>query len=164
MRASPAGPAHLQARFGPLNLPYVSLGCFPTPVERSEALSRELGCDLWVKRDDRSGALYGGNKVRKLELLLADAKRRGCARVATLCAYGSHHALATATYGAHLGLEVELFLYPQPLTPHVLDDLLLDVLGGPGELHREATSSLQGLAADPGALLATRLIGLLDDR
>ncbi len=124
------GPPRLRARCGALDLPWLPLGTWPTPVERLEAVSRHTGADVWVKRDDRSGTLYGGNKVRKLELLLAHALARGRRTIVTLGAYGSHHALATALYGRAVGLSVELALYPQPLTPHVLDDLLLDHAAG----------------------------------
>lgn len=120
------GPPRLRARFGDLRLPWVPLGDFPTPVQPLEALSRSSGAECWVKRDDLSGARYGGNKVRKLELLLGSALARGQRGVVTIGAYGSHHALATARYGRAVGLDVTLVLYPQPITPHVLDDLLLD--------------------------------------
>src|SRR5690606_5056181 len=103
---------------------------FPTPVEPLEGLSRATGAECWIKRDDRSGARYGGNKVRKLELLLGQALARRRRSVVTIGAFGSHHALATAIYGRAVGLEVALGLYPQPLTPHVLDDLLADQAAG----------------------------------
>ncbi|MEZ6189022.1 MAG: pyridoxal-phosphate dependent enzyme [Planctomycetota bacterium] len=128
----PHGPPRLRALCPTLDLPWVSLGDFPTPVERLEGLGRELGCELWIKRDDRSGAPYGGNKVRKLELLLARALQDGARTAVTIGAYGSHHALATAIYARELGLASELVLYPQPLTEHVLDDLLLDHAVGAG--------------------------------
>lgn len=118
-------PPQLAARFGALDLPYVRLGQGPTPVGRLEALSRELGCDVWVKRDDRSGELYGGNKVRKLEFLLGEAVARKRTRVMTLGAYGTHHGLATAIYARHLGLDCRLALHPQPITAHVLDQIVL---------------------------------------
>lgn len=124
------GPPRLRARFGDLRLPWVSLGDFPTPVQPLEALSRSSGAECWIKRDDLSGSRYGGNKVRKLELLLASAMARGRRGVVTIGAYGSHHALATALYGRAVGLDVTLVLYPQPVTPHVLDDLLLDHASG----------------------------------
>ncbi len=57
-------------------LPYVSLGQDSTPLQRSAA-SRDLESEIWVKRDDLTGSLYGGNKVRKLERLLGDALDRG---------------------------------------------------------------------------------------
>jgi D-cysteine desulfhydrase len=108
---------------------------------------------VWVKRDDRSGDLYGGNKVRKLELLLADALSRGCGRVSTFGAYGSHHCLATAIYGRALGLDVRLALAPQPLTPHVLDDLILSHAAG-AELVRVAPGALMPFAAASWTLRA----------
>ena len=57
---------------------YVELASLPTPVERFDDLSAELGFNsLWVKRDDETASLYGGNKVRKLEFLLGHALADG---------------------------------------------------------------------------------------
>jgi 1-aminocyclopropane-1-carboxylate deaminase/D-cysteine desulfhydrase-like pyridoxal-dependent ACC family enzyme len=71
-----------------------------------------------VQRDDLSDSRYGGNKVRKLEHLLAIAARRG-GPVLTAGATGSHHVVATAVHAARLGLEVEAVRFGQPTTPHV---------------------------------------------
>lgn len=103
-------------------LPWIPLASVPTPVQRIEV----PGAELWVKRDDLSGQPYGGNKVRKLEFILAEAQRQGAQRLITVGAAGSHHALATTIYGRRLGFQVTLVLFPQPLTPHVRDVLLLD--------------------------------------
>jgi D-cysteine desulfhydrase len=103
-------------------LPWLPLGAFPTPVERLRF--ERFGDGHWVKRDDLSGTMYGGNKVRKLEWLLAEARRQGAERLITLGAAGSHHALATTAYGRALGFQVTLALFPQPLTPHVREVLL----------------------------------------
>ena len=54
-----------------------SLGLFPTPMYRLPGISRELGTNVWIKRDDLCGVALGGNKVRKLEYLLSDAKAKG---------------------------------------------------------------------------------------
>ena len=119
-------------------LPHVPLGEFPTPVERHEALERALGVgELWVKRDDRSGEVYGGNKVRKLEILLADALRSGAREIVTFGGAGSNHALATAIYGQRLGFAVDLFLTPQPTSAHVRRNLLLDAAFGARLHHSE---------------------------
>src|SRR5262245_13588201 len=99
-------------------LPRLPLARTPTPVERSPALSEALGCELYVKRDDLSGELYGGNKIRKLELLLAAARDAGKDTIVTTGGVGSHHVLATALYGRRLGFEVGAILTPQPLTEH----------------------------------------------
>jgi D-cysteine desulfhydrase len=97
-------------------LHWVSLTCGPTPVESLSLLGKELGfTSLWVKRDDLCGQWYGGNKPRKLEFLLAEAKAKGAASVFTLGALGSHHTLATAVYCYQLGLHSVLGLANRPL-------------------------------------------------
>lgn len=101
-------------------IPWLPLGRYPTPVERLDAAPfADLGAELWVKRDDLTHDVYGGNKVRKLEFLLAEARRRGARRLITFGAAGSHHALATAVHGRAQGFEVSVVLFPQPLTEHV---------------------------------------------
>ena len=76
--------------------PKVSLGIFPTPVQRLENISSILGADIYVKRDDMTGLGLGGNKVRKLEYLLADAKDQGAQVVFTTGGAQSNHAMLTA--------------------------------------------------------------------
>jgi D-cysteine desulfhydrase len=110
-------------------VPHQTLGRFPTRVHRVEGLLPP-SVELWVKRDDESGALYGGNKVRKLEFIVAEAKQRGARRLATIGGIGSHHVLATAIYGRSEGLEVEAVLFPQPVTGHVREQMLADVATG----------------------------------
>lgn len=110
-------------------VPWMPLGRFPTPVARLESLVPPA-VELWVKRDDQSGAVYGGNKVRKLEFLLGEARARGARRLVTLGAIGSHHVLATAIYGRLAGFSVDAVVFPQPLTAHVREQLLADVAAG----------------------------------
>jgi 1-aminocyclopropane-1-carboxylate deaminase/D-cysteine desulfhydrase-like pyridoxal-dependent ACC family enzyme len=74
--------------------------------------------------------VYGGNKVRKLEFLLAEAERRGCRRLITAGAAGSHHALATTIFGRQRGFDVSVVLFPQWPTPHVRDILHMDAAFG----------------------------------
>jgi D-cysteine desulfhydrase len=108
------------------HIPWLRIGDYPTPVE-----PLDLGrADIFIKRDDLTAPLYGGNKVRKLEFLLAAAKARGAKRLITIGAAGSHHALATTIYGKQLGFDITLVLFPQPLTTHVRDILLQDVAHG----------------------------------
>jgi 1-aminocyclopropane-1-carboxylate deaminase/D-cysteine desulfhydrase-like pyridoxal-dependent ACC family enzyme len=107
------------------HIPWLSLGRLPTPVQ-----PLAVGRNIFIKRDDLSAQPYGGNKVRKLEFLLAAARRRGARRLITVGAAGSHHALATTIYGRQHGFEVSLVLFPQPLTQHVRDILLLDAAYG----------------------------------
>lgn len=98
------------------------LGHYPTPVFRADALSTEHA-ELWVKNDGLSAEPYGGNKVRKLELVLADVARRGKKRIVTAGAGGSHHVLATATYARAIGVPVFAVLCPQPWTEHAEETL-----------------------------------------
>ncbi|HPO45251.1 MAG TPA: pyridoxal-phosphate dependent enzyme [Spirochaetota bacterium] len=103
-------------------LPRIPLGAFPTPVRKLECLD----CDnLWVKRDDLSAAAYGGNKVRKLEFILGEAKRLGKRDVVTIGGIGTNHGLATAIYCKKLGIKCTLLLFEQPVTSYVKRNLLL---------------------------------------
>ncbi|MBI1320021.1 MAG: pyridoxal-phosphate dependent enzyme [Candidatus Hydrogenedens sp.] len=115
-------------------IPYEPIALLPTPVERMERLSGELGCSLYIKRDDQTGALYGGNKVRKLGFLLASAKADGAKTVLTFGAAGSNHALATAIYAREMGLRAVSMLVPQPNAHSVQRNLLRHHLAG-AELH-----------------------------
>ncbi len=106
-------------------LPRTPLCSLPTPVVRAEKLEAELGVGpLYVKRDEQSASLYGGNKPRKLEWILGDALARGRRRVITTGAYGTNHGLATALFARQLGLACELVLAPQPVTDAVRARLL----------------------------------------
>lgn len=99
-------------------IPWTQLGDWPTPVERVPDVPDHFEGQLWVKRDDRASPLYAGNKVRKLEYLLADARSRGAGRVITTGVVGSHHALATCVHGRRVGLPTTLVVFPQPMTDH----------------------------------------------
>ncbi|MDP9034881.1 MAG: pyridoxal-phosphate dependent enzyme [Myxococcota bacterium] len=101
------------------------LGHYPTPVERvSPAIVRPPdGAELWIKRDGFTHDVVGGNKVRKLEWLLAEARSRGATRLVTAGAAGSHHVLATTYFGRLQGFDVEAVLVPQPRSAHVVEVL-----------------------------------------
>ncbi|MBC7170933.1 MAG: pyridoxal-phosphate dependent enzyme [Polyangiaceae bacterium] len=107
-------------------LPLVS----KTPAVPMPLLSEMTGTELWVKRDDLTSARYGGNKVRKLEYLLGEAKNRGAKAVLTTGAFGSHHVLATAIHGAASGFAVHAVVAPQPRTEHVARNLRADLAAG----------------------------------
>jgi 1-aminocyclopropane-1-carboxylate deaminase/D-cysteine desulfhydrase-like pyridoxal-dependent ACC family enzyme len=111
-------------------VPYLSLGTYPSPVTRIELNDGHRRLPILVKRDDVAAAGYAGNKVRKLEFILADARARGMTRLITAGATGSHHAFATAWHGRRAGFDVSLVLFPQSITPHVRAMLLLDAAAG----------------------------------
>ena len=59
------------------DFPRIPLAVLSTPIQKLENISRLLNTNVYIKRDDLTGIGLGGNKVRKLEFLLADAKRKG---------------------------------------------------------------------------------------
>jgi 1-aminocyclopropane-1-carboxylate deaminase/D-cysteine desulfhydrase-like pyridoxal-dependent ACC family enzyme len=91
----------------------------PTPT----AVEPLSGLPLWIKRDDRILEPYGGNKVRKLERFLGDARAKGKTRLLTLGAAGSHQLVAASIYGRAEGFEVEAVVVPQPATAHARRNL-----------------------------------------
>ncbi len=102
-------------------LRHVAIARLPTPVERLAISAR--GVDLWVKRDDLTAGEYGGNKVRKLEMLLADAEAAHATRIYTYGAYASHQVFATSLYATRAGFRVTAALYPQPVTTYCLQNI-----------------------------------------
>jgi len=88
----------------------LSLGLFPTPLHRLPNVSRVLGTNVWIKRDDLTGVGLGGNKVRKLEYLLAEAKAQGYELVMTTGQAQSNHAMLTAACALKVGMEPVLVL------------------------------------------------------
>ncbi|MDG1462875.1 MAG: pyridoxal-phosphate dependent enzyme [Gammaproteobacteria bacterium] len=105
------------------SLPLVQLAELPTPVRPLEKFSSVIGQNVFIKQDQNSGAKYGGNKVRKLEFLLADAVAQDYNEVVTYGAAGSNHALATSIYAKQLGLKCYVILSHQPYTSKVAKTL-----------------------------------------
>lgn len=134
--AAPSAPPATYAlfdRFPALaaQLPRTPLGRFPTRVEEVPSLARDLGVErLFVKRDDDASELYGGGKVRKLELYLGDAMKRGSRSIITSGGVGSNQAIATALFGRKLGLDVRLHLAPQPRSSLVEKNLRAESVSG----------------------------------
>ena len=87
-----------------------SLANLPTKIEPLELPKRKNGPKLWIKRDDQTGIELTGNKVRKLEYLLADALEKKATAIITCGAIGSNHARATAYACRKLGLKPYLVL------------------------------------------------------
>lgn len=93
----------------------LNVGFYPTPIEELPRLRAALGTAaprLFIKRDDYTGAGLGGNKVRKLEYVLAQAQAEGAEIVITMGGEKSNHARATAALCARLGLQCELVMNP----------------------------------------------------
>jgi D-cysteine desulfhydrase len=100
-------------------LPHVALGMRSTPVRPLTALSTG-SADIWLKDDGAFGdGGWGGNKVRKLEWLIPDARRRGKRTILTFGGLGTNWGLATALYAREQGLGAALALVDQPVDDHV---------------------------------------------
>ncbi len=99
-----------------------------------------------MKRDDRSCPLYGGNKPRKLEFILADALDRGADAVVTVGGAGTNHGLATLILARQVGLSVQLLLFDQPETAWVRKNLFLFEHYG-ARIHRLPRQAPAALAA-----------------
>jgi D-cysteine desulfhydrase len=98
----------------------VTLGSRPTPVRRLERLERLPGRgEVWLKDDGVFGGAWGGNKVRKLEWVLPDVRRKRRSSILTFGALATNHGLATALYAREQGLRTILALVDQPLDDHV---------------------------------------------
>jgi len=110
-------------------IPRVELAHAPTPLLKLERLSRELGVELWVKRDDLTGLLETGNKIRKLEFLVGEALAQGADTLITCGTLQSNCCRTVAAVSARLGLHAVLALQGAP--PAEYDgNLLLDHLLG----------------------------------
>jgi len=111
--------------------PRVELARRPTPLQLMSRASQQwgMGHRLWIKRDDLTGSTLSGNKVRKLEFVVAHAIEQGCDTLITCGGIQSNHCRATALAGAQLGLNVHLILRGNE--PHSKEgNFLLDHLAG----------------------------------
>ena len=91
--------------------PRVRFGHLPTPLEHLPNLTRHLnGPEIWIKRDDCTGMSTGGNKTRKLEFLMAEARDQGADIVLTQGATQSNHARQTAAFAARMGMGCHILL------------------------------------------------------
>ena len=138
--------------------PRVPLIFAPTPLHRADNLSRLLGIELWLKRDDLTGpGAFGGNKMRKLEFLMGEARRMNATHVFTFGATQSNHAMQTAAACSRCGFKAVLYLVAvvEPDAKVLRGNMLLDTLFGaemhvvnilPGETEADANARALAMA------------------
>lgn len=146
---------HIDGCFSDSLMPRMALASLPTPLHPLTRFSKKLGGPtIWIKRDDLSGSLLSGNKVRKLEFTFAYAMDQGHDAFITCGGLQSNHCRATALVGAQLDVPVHLVLRGEESG---LPDgnLLLDYLSGakvhchrPGYYHQNLNQLLSELAED----------------
>jgi D-cysteine desulfhydrase/L-cysteate sulfo-lyase len=134
-----------------LAIPRLTISHQPTPLEVAPRLSAHLGCEIFIKRDDCTGLAGGGNKARKLEYLLADAKYHGADILLTIGGLQSNHARQTAAAAAKFGFDCELILQDVAGTPKTNyqdnGNLLIDQLCGAQIHHLRLEDDCQAFAA-----------------
>jgi 1-aminocyclopropane-1-carboxylate deaminase len=133
---------YLEARFARTPLAF-----FPSPVHPLMRLSHELGVEVWAKRDDvSSGLAFGGNKVRKLEWLAADAIAQGCDTLVSIGNIQSNHTRQVAAVAAVLGMKCllvqeEWTKWDDPAYGKVGNILLSRIMGAETVLEGEGYST-----------------------
>lgn len=144
----------LQEKLG--RYPRICLAKYPTPLEYLPRLSARLRRDIYIKRDDGIGPALGGNKTRKLEYLLAEARQRGFRKVVTFGGLQSNHARITAAAALKQGFEPHLFYFerrPAKLEGNLLLNRIYGAhmhfipFGGGGGMSLEASNRLAHLVA-----------------
>ncbi|KAK9846169.1 hypothetical protein WJX84_000841 [Apatococcus fuscideae] len=124
----------------------------PTPIHSWALPGLPAGVEVCVKRDDLTGMQLSGNKVRKLEFLLAEAKRAGKDSVITLGGIQSNHCRATAVAARYLGLECHLILRNSrqlaDQDPGLTGNLLLDRMVG-AHIHQVTKEEYTRLGSTP---------------
>lgn len=139
----------------PTRLPYPEpprypLAVLPTPLEPMDRLAAHLGRpagSLFVKRDDLTGLAAGGNKVRKLETVVAQAVADGCTHLVTGGGVQSNAARATAAAAAKAGLGCTLVIdghEPERASGNLLLDHVLgaEIVFSPGESHADLDAAI----------------------
>lgn len=108
----------------------VSLGSYPTPLQKMEHLTRQVGRgNLYIKRDDTTGPAFGGNKTRKLEYIMQDALEGGYTAMLTVGGPQTNHGRTTVAAAVALGLKPILVL--SGAAPDTLSgNLVLDAMMG----------------------------------
>ena len=118
-----------------LSVPRLSLANLPTPIEECGRIRKILGLAprLFIKRDDDLGFLAGGNKLRKLEYALGEARRRKADAVITVGSVQSNHARITAMVARRLGMPCILVLNGEAPLPRRGNFLVAERMGA--EIH-----------------------------
>ena len=149
----PATLSPAEFRAAVAKMPRVRLAHLPTPIEEAPRFAARLGggVRVFIKRDDCTGLLLGGNKARHNEFLLGDASASGCDMVVWGASVQSNNCRQTAAGCAKLGLECRLYLSRHGYKTDAQGNLLLDYLVG---AHVEFTDARLG--PELNALLAAK--------
>lgn len=135
----------------------VDCGIFPTPLHRLDNLSRELGCNIFIKRDDMTGMGGNGNKIRKLEYLVREALDQGCTTLMTFGGPQTNHGRQTAAVAKKYGMRCIIVAAMgedgpnEKLSGNLLLDAILDaevIFLDPSSIDRSSGRSSAEIKAD----------------
>lgn len=129
------------------NVKRIELVKSPTPVEHLDNLEKIIGskANLFIKRDDLSSPLYGGNKARKLEFTIGDILAKGSKRIITGGGLGSHMTVSISAFASQYNIKIDVVLFKQPVNDHVKTNMLLNKYFG---ANMEYSSNYVAFAAD----------------
>jgi D-cysteine desulfhydrase len=138
------------------HVPYIRIGTYPTPVQPLDLSgpAPSFRGRAWVKREDLSAPILGGNKVRKLRFLFAEAAERSCTCFVTTGGIGSHHALVSAFYAAEVDLEPYIVMFPHHVTPSSRRTLTAIAALGPRITYSPSATASPAVATAVRARLA----------
>ena len=139
-----------------LSLPSVELGTLPTSIDFAWRLRDAIGMGarLVVKRDDAIPFGFGGNKVRKLTLVAAEARDQGCDTLITCGGVQSNHARATAAAAARMGMACHIVANGKKPEKFTGNALLNTYLGAHVSYVAERTDRIPGMEAIAASLRA----------
>lgn len=130
----PFSPPSWATHLSPIPSRVFSLGHLPTPIHKWNLPNLPNNTEVWLKRDDLSGMQLSGNKVRKLEFLMADAVAQGADCIITIGGIQSNHCRATAVAARYLNLDCYLILRTSKVLvdqdPGLTGNLLVERLVG----------------------------------
>jgi 1-aminocyclopropane-1-carboxylate deaminase/D-cysteine desulfhydrase-like pyridoxal-dependent ACC family enzyme len=111
-------------------IPKIDIVPSPTPLEYLAGVSEDLGVHFYIKREDMTGLGVGGNKLRKLQYLLADAKAQGATMLLTVGGAQTNHGRLTAAVAAKYGMKCAIVsedVYPGEISSNILLDRIMGI-------------------------------------
>lgn len=125
----------------------VMTGIYPTPLHKLNNLTESIGkAEIFIKRDDMTGFAFGGNKLRKLDYIVADAKDKGCTTLLTYGGVQTNHGRLTAAAASMFNMKSVIMCYGEP-PEYASGNLLLDRMLG-AEVYFMDTTAVRKLPSD----------------